>query len=154
MPAVSSDITLSGMIRLLIVDDRAAIRQGLRMCLALEPDIAVVGEAGDAKSALVLAQSLRPDVVLMDIAMPGMDGIAAVAALRTLAPEIAAVVHTIYDNPANRARAAKAGATTLLVKGRCPERLAPTIREAAARHPVQQSQVAAADAGHHKEVDR
>lgn len=122
------------------------------MCLALEPDIAVVGEAGDGKAALALAQTLRPDVVLMDIAMPGMDGITAVAALRTLAPEIASVVHTIHDNPSNRARAVKAGATALVAKGRCPERLAPTIREAAARRAVQ-CQVAAADTGHHKEVD-
>lgn len=150
MPVVSPDITLNNMIRLLIVDDRPAIRQGLRMCLALEPDIALVGEAGDGKTGLALAQTLRPDVVLMDIAMPGMDGITAAAALRTLVPEIAVIVHTIHDSPATRARAVNAGAAALVAKGLCPEKLVPTIREAAARRGMQK--IAAADAGHHKEV--
>ena len=67
------------MIRLVLVDDQAAVRQGLRMRLLLEPDIAVIGEANSGKEALALVQQLCPDVVLMDIEMPDMDGISAAA---------------------------------------------------------------------------
>jgi CheY-like chemotaxis protein len=70
------------MIRVLLVDDQPSIRRGLRMRLALEPDLTVVGEAGDGATAVALATALQPEVVLMDVAMPGMDGIAALQALR------------------------------------------------------------------------
>jgi two-component system, NarL family, response regulator LiaR len=73
-------------IRLLVVDDRPTVRTGLRIWLALEPDLEVVGEASDGSEAISLTQALRPDVVLMDVEMPGMDGISATAALRSLAP--------------------------------------------------------------------
>src|SRR5437763_16909226 len=88
----------AGMIRVVLVDDQPLVRQGLRMRLALEPDISVVGEAGDGATALSLAQDGSPDVVVMDVAMPGMDGIAATAALRRLAPRIAVVIHTLHDD--------------------------------------------------------
>ncbi len=64
------------MIRLMLVDDQPHVRQGLRMRLALEPDVAVVGEAGDGAEAVTLAETERPDVVVMDVVMPGLDGIA------------------------------------------------------------------------------
>ena len=70
------------MIRLLLVDDQQGVRQGLRMRLTLEPDITVVGEANTGEQVLALVQSLAPDIVLMDVEMPGMDGIAATAALQ------------------------------------------------------------------------
>ena len=73
-------------IRLLVVDDRPTVRTGLRIWLALEPDLEVVGEASDGSEAISLTQALRPDVVLMDVEMPGMDGISATAALRSLPP--------------------------------------------------------------------
>ena len=70
------------MIRLLLVDDQSIIRQGLRMRLLLEPDIVVVGEASSGEQAIELVHELAPDIVLMDVEMPGMDGITATAALR------------------------------------------------------------------------
>jgi len=72
------------MIRVLLVDDQTAIRRGLRMRLALEDDLIVVGEAADGPAALALAPELQPDVVLLDVQMPGMDGIDTAHALRTV----------------------------------------------------------------------
>ena len=66
-------------IRLLLVDDQPSVRRGLRMRFALEPDLEVIGEAGDATEAISLAQTLGPDVVLMDVDMSGIDGILAIA---------------------------------------------------------------------------
>jgi two-component system, NarL family, response regulator LiaR len=74
------------MIRLLVVDDLAAVRQGLRMRLAFEPDFCVVGEAGDGMSALAQATALQPDVVVMAVEMPERDGIAATGRLRAINP--------------------------------------------------------------------
>ena len=92
-------------VRLLLVDDEPAVRRGLRIWLALEPNLEVVGEAGRAAEAMLLAQALRPDVILMDVEMPGMDGISATAALRSVAPQSAVVILTLYDDAATRARA-------------------------------------------------
>ncbi|MBI2323175.1 MAG: response regulator transcription factor, partial [Chloroflexi bacterium] len=86
------------LLTVLLVDDRAAVRRGLRMRLALEPDLAIVGEACDGAAALALVPMVRPDVVLVDVAMPGMDGIAATAALRARAPRTAVVVLSIHDD--------------------------------------------------------
>ena len=73
-------------ITVLLVDDQPTVRHGLRMRLELEPDIIVVGEAGDGAAALDMTTALHPDVVVMDVEMPEMDGITACAALRRLAP--------------------------------------------------------------------
>lgn len=101
------------------------------MCLEVEPDITIVGEAGDGKTALALVQILHPDVVLMDVAMPEMDGIAATAALRALEPLVSVVIHTVHDDAATRAQALAAGAVTVVAKRRCGDDLAPAIRKAA-----------------------
>jgi two-component system, NarL family, response regulator LiaR len=74
-------------IRVLIVDDHSVVRQGLRMFLSLDPDLEVAGEAADGAEAVRLARQLRPDVVLMDLLMPVMDGIAATAAIRRELPD-------------------------------------------------------------------
>lgn len=124
------------------------------MCLTMEPDIIIVGEAGDGKTALDMAQAVRPDVVLLDVAMPDMDGITAAAALRTLVPETAAVIHTIHDDAATRTRALAAGAVAVIAKRRCGEDLAPAIRGAAALRGTHKSGIATANALHPKEVDR
>src|SRR5207245_10993917 len=77
------------MIRVLLVDDQSVVRRGLRLRFHLEPDLEVVGEASSGTEALTLAQTLTPDVVLMDIQMPDLDGIAATAALRRVVPQSA-----------------------------------------------------------------
>ena len=90
------------MIEVLLVDDQPAVRRGVRMRLELEPDMAVVGEAGDGEEALRLLQRLSPRVVLMDLQMPKLDGMMATAALRAVAPESAVVVLSLQDDAACR----------------------------------------------------
>jgi DNA-binding NarL/FixJ family response regulator len=97
-------------IRIMLVDDQSAVRRGLKMSLALEPDMTVVGEAGDGVEALKLARELRPDVVVMDVVMPRMDGMAALEALHTVAPGAAVVILTLHDTLALRAQAREAEA--------------------------------------------
>ena len=103
------------MIRLVLVDDQGTVRQGLRMLL-LEPDIAVVGEASNGKEALALVQQLCPDVVLMDIEMPEMDGISATAALHSIVPQSAVVILSIHEDNVTQARARVAGAAAFVAK--------------------------------------
>jgi DNA-binding NarL/FixJ family response regulator len=117
-------------IRLLLVDDQPAVRRGLRMRFALESDLEVVGEAGDATEAILLARALRPAVVLMDVEMPGVDGIAAIAALRQAAPHSTVVIFTLYDEDAMRARAREAGAAAFVAKHQTEETLLAAIRRA------------------------
>lgn len=122
-------------IRVLIVDDRPAVRQGLKIRLTLEPDVEVVGEAGDGAEAISLAESLQPNVVLMDIRMPGMDGVSATAALRTVAPGSAVVILSLYDDARTRARAKEAGAAAFVAKHRMEEALLGAIRQVALGEP-------------------
>ena len=124
-------------IRLLVVDDRPTVRTGLRIWLALEPDLEVVGEASDGSEVISLTQALRPDVVLMDVEMPGMDGISATAALRSLAPQSAVVILTLHDDDATRTRAREAGAGAFVAKHQMEETLLPEIRRVAMAHEKQ-----------------
>jgi DNA-binding NarL/FixJ family response regulator len=124
-------------IRLLLVDDRPAIRRGLRIWLALEPNMEVVGEASDGAEAISLARALHPDVVLMDVEMPGMDGVSATAALRSVVPQSAVVILTLYDDAATRTRAREAGAAAFVAKHRIEETLLAEIRRVAMAHEKQ-----------------
>ena len=124
-------------IRLLLVDDRPTIRMGLRIWLALEPNMEVVGEASDGAEAISLARALRPDVVLMDVEMPGMDGISATAALRSVVPHSVVVILTLYDDAATRTRAQEAGAAAFVANHRIEERLLTEIRRVAMVHEKQ-----------------
>jgi DNA-binding NarL/FixJ family response regulator len=99
--------------------------------LAVEPDLEVVGEAGDGAQAVALAESLRPDIVLMDLRMPVLDGAAATARLRSRADAPAVLVLTTYETDADIVRAVEAGATGYLLKDSPREVLADAIRRAA-----------------------
>jgi DNA-binding NarL/FixJ family response regulator len=121
------------MIRVLLVDDQAVVRRALRVRFHLEPDLEVVGEASTGSEALLLAQTLAPDVVLMDIQMPEMDGIEATAALRRVVPQSAIVILSIYDDAQIRLRAQAAGAVAFVEKRGATDALLSAIRLAAAQ---------------------
>ena len=123
------------MIRLLLVDDQPAVRVGLAMQLALEPDMEVIGEAGDGASALALSQVLQPDVILMDLRMPDMDGLAAAAALRAIAPDSNVVILSLYDDAQSRRQASECGCRAFIGKQEPAEVLLTTIREAGCASP-------------------
>ncbi len=119
------------MIRLLLVDDQPEVRRGLEILLHLEPDMQIVGEASTGKDALLLAQHLMPDVVLMDIEMPVMDGIQTTAVLRTLLPQCAVIILSIYGDVHTRAQAEAAGAVEWVEKQGDTKKLLSAIRKAA-----------------------
>jgi len=121
------------MIRLLLVDDQPAVRRGLRMRLALEPDFLVAGEAEDGVAALALMPILRPDIVLMDAQMPRMDGIIATVALRAAYPNAAVVILSLHDDQATRKQATAAGATAFLSKQASDTTLMAVLRGTVAR---------------------
>jgi DNA-binding NarL/FixJ family response regulator len=120
-------------IRVLLVDDHEPARRGLRMRLGLEPDLAVVGEATNGVDAVPLALEVQPDVVLMDVAMAGGDGVTATADLRGVAPHVAVVVLSLYDDAPTRRRARAAGAVAFVAKHEADLLLLPTIRQVASR---------------------
>jgi len=120
-------------IRIVLVDDQPAVRQGLRMRLALEADEVIVGEAGDGAAGLELVARLRPDVVVMDIEMPAMDGMAATAALRHSAPGSAVVMLSIHDGVETRRRALRHGAAAFVSKREGSECLPVVIRQLVGR---------------------
>ena len=121
------------MIRVLLVDDQAVVRRALRGRFHLEPDLEVVGEASTGSEALTLAQTLTPDVVLMDVEMPGMDGIEATAALRRVVPQSAVVILSIHDDAQIREQAQAAGAVAFVEKRGATETLLSAIRQVAAQ---------------------
>ncbi len=121
------------MIRVLLVDDQSVVRRALHTRFHLEPDLQVVGEASNGREALTLAQKLSPDVVLMDLAMPEMDGIEATAALHRIIPQTTVVILSINDDPQIRGQAQAAGAVACIEKGGTTEKLLSTIRLAAAQ---------------------
>src|SRR5229473_1455772 len=102
--------------RLLLVDDHALFREGLAGLFAYQDDFAVVGEAGDAETALAQTAALQPDIVLMDIDMPGEDGIATTRRLKAEFPEVTVVMLTVHDATDKLLEAIKAGAQGYLVK--------------------------------------
>jgi len=130
-------------IRVLIVDDHAVVRQGLRMFLALDPDLDVVGDAENGSEALRLAKELHPDVVLMDMLMPVMDGVAATVAIRQALPDTEVIALTSVLDDSSVVGAVKAGAIGYLLKDTNADELCRAIKAAAAGQ-VQLSPQAAA----------
>jgi DNA-binding NarL/FixJ family response regulator len=116
--------------RLLLVDDDQMLRELMGVALEME-GFEIVGAAGDGSDAVRLADSLRPDVVLMDVTMPRMDGIEATRAIRDRHPEIRVVVVTMHDEPAVIARAVSAGASAYVYRGFAVEELVQTVRAVA-----------------------
>jgi DNA-binding NarL/FixJ family response regulator len=118
-------------IRLLIADDHPVVRDGLRAMLATQPDMELIGEAATGTEAVAQAQAFLPDVVLMDLQMPELDGPAAIATLREQAPEVRVLVLTTFGTDADITRAVDAGATGYLLKDAPREQLFGAIRAAA-----------------------
>lgn len=119
------------MIKILIADDHLLIRQGLRLVLDTELDFELVGEASDGNEALSLCKKLKPDVVLMDLRMPNMDGLTAIEKLRAEQPEIAVVILTTFNEDDLMFRGLQAGARGYLLKDTDRSTLFDTIRAAA-----------------------
>ena len=130
-------------IRIVIADDHSVVRQGLRMFLALDPDFEIVGEAADGAEALRIAHQVRPDIVLMDMLMPVMDGIAATGRIRDELPDTEVIALTSVLEDSAVVGAIKAGAIGYLLKDTQADELCRMIKAAAAGQ-VQLSPQAAA----------
>ncbi|MFG3119509.1 response regulator [Streptomyces sp. NPDC048197] len=131
-------------IHVLLVDDHQVVRRGLRTFLEVQDDIEVVGEAADGAGGIAAAEQLRPDVVLMDIKMPGMDGIEALRKLRELDNPARVLVVTSFTEQRTVIPALRAGAAGYVYKDIDPEALAAAIRSVHAGHVLLQPEVAGA----------
>jgi DNA-binding NarL/FixJ family response regulator len=131
-------------IRVLLVDDHQVVRRGLRTFLEIQPDIAVVGEAADGAEGVDLAESLRPDVVLMDVKMPGTDGIEALRLLKERGNPAKVLVVTSFTEHRTVVPALRAGAAGYVYKDVDPEALAGAIRSVHAGHVLLQPELAEA----------
>jgi NarL family two-component system response regulator LiaR len=119
-------------IRILVVDDHAVVRKGILALLATEPGIEVVGEASTGLEAVERAESVRPDLVLMDLKLPDLDGVEAMRRIRARRPETQILVLTSFSSDALLFPAVKAGAVGYLLKDARPEELVQAIRDSAA----------------------
>lgn len=118
-------------VRVLLADDEAMVRAGVRAILGTDPEIDVVAEAGDGHQAVEQARLRRPDVALLDIRMPGLDGLAAAAEIRRLVPDTAVVMLTTFGEDAYVARALAAGANGFLLKAGDPRELLAAVHAVA-----------------------
>ena len=123
---------MTGTIRVALVDDEAMIRVGLRMVLSAEPDLEVVGEAANGGAAVAMVAECSPDVVLMDVRMPGVDGIEGARRVLAAAPDVKVVVLTTFDEDEYVEAALRAGVSGFLLKVAPPERLVDGVRTVAA----------------------
>jgi NarL family two-component system response regulator YdfI len=119
------------MIRVLIADDHEVVRDGLKLILETEEDFQVVGEAGDGAKAVQLTEELQPDVILMDLRMPGMDGLQAIEKIHSLWSKIAVVILTTYNEDNLMIRGLRAGARGYLLKDTNRQTLFDSLRAAA-----------------------
>jgi len=131
------------MIRILIADDHLVVREGLRTMLEIQPDMDVVGEATNGNEAVRLAGELQPDVILMDLRMPGLDGLGAIRAIRAQWPALAVVILTTYDDDRHIVEGLQAGARGYLLKDAGRDAIFAAIRSAARGETLLQPEVAA-----------
>lgn len=131
-----------GRTRVLLVDDDPLVRSGLALMLGGASDVEVAGEAGDGDAACALARRLRPDVVLMDIRMPGTDGLEATEALRAAPDPPEVIILTTFDTDEHVLRALRAGAAGFLLKDTRPEEIVGALRRLRAGEPVLSPSVA------------
>ncbi len=121
-------MTAAGPIEVLLVDDHELVRKGFRLMLDAQPDLSVVGEAGDGERAVDLSRRLRPDVVLMDLHMPGMDGVRATELITAELPGVRVLALSTFDLDENVVAALRAGADGFLPKDVSPEELIEGVR--------------------------
>jgi DNA-binding NarL/FixJ family response regulator len=119
------------MTTVLLVDDHPVVREGLRGMIDAEQDLTVVGEAGSGAEAIAMAESLRPDVILMDLRMPDVDGVTATERILSALPRTRIVVVTTYESDSDILRAVEAGAAGYLLKDATRAELADAVRDAA-----------------------
>ena len=129
------------MIDVLLVDDQNLIRQGIRVLLEIEPDIRVVGQAADGREAIRQVQTLHPQVVLMDVRMPGMDGVAATRELAGRFPEVGVIILTTFEDDETVFDGLRAGARGYLLKDVSSEEMAEAVRKVAAGEALIQSRL-------------
>ncbi|MFB4296113.1 response regulator [Actinomadura sp. NTSP31] len=120
-----------GTVRVILVDDHTVMRAGVAALLAGEPGIEIAGEAGDGREAVALAERLRPDVALVDLRMPVLDGVSATTEILARCPGTRVLILTTYDTDAEIERAVEAGAIGYLLKDATREQLADAVRAAA-----------------------
>jgi DNA-binding NarL/FixJ family response regulator len=130
-------------LRLLLVDDQAMFREGLRVLLSLQPDLEVVAEVGDGAAAVEAARTLAPDVVLMDLRMPGVGGVEATRRLKAAQPAVRVIVLTTFEEDEEVFAALRAGAVGYLLKASPSEKLCEAIRLAARGEMLLEPSVAA-----------
>src|SRR3981081_1289987 len=131
------------LIKILLVDDQPLFREGLRTLLSVQSDFEIVGEAGNGEEAIKLARTLQPAVVLMDLQMPVLDGVAATRCLKTEQPDCRVIVLTTFDDDENVFDGLRAGAVGYLLKDAPSEKLCEAIRLAARGESFLQPSVAA-----------
>ena len=141
---------MSGKTRVLVVDDHAVVRSGLRSLLAAEADFEVVGEAADARQAVFEARALKPDVIVLDVVMPGESGIEALPKLKKEAPDTKVLVLSMQDDPRYVREAFAQGANGYVLKEAADAEVVGAVREIAAGgeyvHPALGARLVAADA--------
>lgn len=134
---------MSEPITVMLVDDHAMVRQGVRAFLATQPDLSVVGEAGSGEEAVKMAAQFVPDVILMDLIMPNMDGVEATRRVKQVSPRSQVVVLTSYHEDENIFPALKAGALSYILKDLSADELASAVRKAAVGEAILHPRVAA-----------
>ncbi len=134
---------MSEILSVLLVDDHAMVRQGVKAFLVTQPDLSVVGEAGSGEEAIHLAAQLIPDVILMDLIMPNMDGVETTRRIKQISPRSQIVVLTSYHEDEHIFPALKAGALSYILKDVSAEELAAAVRKAAIGEAMLHPRVAA-----------